>query len=81
MLHVLVGRGGSVVGFRAFRPEDRRFESLASRHVGTLDKSFTRSCLYNMMWRLAVKFASCNNSLSITYYVCNSYCVCVSLKY
>jgi len=28
----------------AFRPKSRGFESLSSRHVGTLGKSFTRSC-------------------------------------
>ena len=39
-----VGRGGSVVAFGAFRPEGCRFESHYSRHVMTLDKSFTRSC-------------------------------------
>ena len=29
----------------AMHPEGRRFESNSSSHVGTLDKSFTRSCL------------------------------------
>ena len=42
-------RGGSVVKLGAFRLdfrlEGRRFESYASRHVGTLGKSFTHSCL------------------------------------
>ena len=31
--------------FWAVRPEGRRFESHSSRHVGTLGKSFTLSCL------------------------------------
>ena len=31
--------------FGALRPEGRNFESHSSRHVGTLGKSFTRSCL------------------------------------
>src|SRR6218665_452307 len=30
----------------AFRPEDRGFESCCSRHVGTLGKSLTHSCLW-----------------------------------
>src|SRR6218665_3820719 len=42
----LIGR------FGAFRPMDRRLKSRSSRHVETLGKSFTRSCL----WRLGVKF-------------------------
>jgi len=37
-----VGLGGK---FGAIRPEDRRFESNFSHHVGTLFKSFTRSYL------------------------------------
>jgi len=37
--------------FGALRLQGRRFESHSNRHVGTLDKSFTRSCLYNVMWR------------------------------
>ena len=40
-----VGRGGSVVGFGAFRSVDRRFESHSSRRVGTLGKSFTHICM------------------------------------
>ena len=32
--------------FVALFPEGRRFESHSSRHVGILDKSFSRSCLY-----------------------------------
>ena len=38
-------RGGSMVKFGAFRLEGCRFEFYSSRHVGTLGKSFTRSCL------------------------------------
>jgi len=30
-----------------------RFEPHSSRHVGTLGKVFTSSCLYNAMWRPA----------------------------
>ena len=37
---------------KAFRPEGRGFESRSSRHVGTLGKSLTCSCL----WRFSVKF-------------------------
>ena len=37
--------------FDTFQPEGRGFESRSIRHVGTLDKSFTRSCL----WRLGIK--------------------------
>ena len=35
----------------AFRPEGPGFESCSSRHVGTLGKSLTQSCL----WRFGVK--------------------------
>ena len=41
----LIGR------FVAFRPRGRRFEFRSSRHIGTLSKSFTRSCL----WHFGVK--------------------------
>ena len=43
---------GSACGrFGALRPEDRRFELHSKRlvHVGTLDKSFTRGGLYDVM--------------------------------
>ena len=42
-----VRRGGTAVGFVPcdWTPEGRRFESHSSRHVGTLGKSFTCSCL------------------------------------
>ena len=43
-IQMFVGHGGSVVGLSAFRLEGHRFESHSSRHIGTLDKSFTRSC-------------------------------------
>ena len=36
----------------AFRPKGHGFDSSSSRHVGTLGKSFTHSCL----WRFGVKF-------------------------
>jgi len=36
----LIGRFGT------FRPKGHGFESHSSRHVGTLGKSFTRSCLW-----------------------------------
>ena len=36
--------------FGALRLQGRRFEPNSNRHVGTLGKSFTCSCLYNMMW-------------------------------
>src|SRR6218665_1714876 len=36
----LIGR------FVTFRPKGRGFEYRSSRHVGTLGKSFTRSCLW-----------------------------------
>ena len=39
-----------VVQFGGLRPEGRTFESHSSHHVGTIGKSFTRSCL----WRLGV---------------------------
>ena len=41
----LIGR------FDAVRPKGRGFESRSGRHVGTLGKSRTRSCL----WRFGVK--------------------------
>ena len=37
--------------FIAFHPNGRGFESRSSRYIGTLGKSFTRSCL----WRFGVK--------------------------
>ena|SRR6218665_145321 len=49
----IYGRGGSLVVFGALGAEGRWFEFHSSRHVGTLGKSFTRSCLYDVMWRPA----------------------------
>ena len=46
--NTIVGRGGTLVDSSPFV---RGFESLASRHVETLDKSFPRCC----MWRFGVK--------------------------
>jgi len=55
-------------GFSALRSDGRRFECRSSRYVRTLGKSFTRSCLYEVMWRPVLlpcgKFDSCNNLLS-----------------
>ena len=42
----LIGR------FVAFHPKGRGFESHSSRHVGTLGKSFTRSCLLRFGMKL-----------------------------
>ena len=36
--------------FGALHLQGRWFEPYSSRHVGILGKSFTRSCLYNVMW-------------------------------
>jgi len=44
----------------AFRPKGRRFESRSSHHIGTLGKSFTRSCL----WRFGVKLQHSIHALS-----------------
>jgi len=60
-----------VVGWKvvvgAFGAEGRWFDSTSSRHVGTLGKSFTRNCLYDVMWRsvaaLRLKFDSCYGKL------------------
>ena len=38
--------------FGALSPEGRRFESHASRHVGTLGKFFTLSCLFRFGMKL-----------------------------
>ena len=52
-LHNAQERGGSIVVIGAFGAEGRWFESHSSRHVGTLGKSITRSCQYDVMWRPA----------------------------
>jgi len=50
--HVLqLGRCGSLQV--VFGADGRWFESHFSRHAGTLGKSFTSSCLYDVMWRPA----------------------------
>ena len=48
-------RGEVVEGlvFGAFGAEGRWFEFHPSRHVGTMGKSSTRSCLYEVRWRPA----------------------------
>jgi len=45
------GRGGSVMVFGAFGVEGHWFEP----QLGTLGKSFTRSCLYDMIWSAALR--------------------------
>ena len=62
-----MGHGGLVVVFGA---EGRWFEPHSIRHIGRLGKFFTRSCLYDVMWRavsqgsrLVAKFDSCNSLL------------------
>ena len=47
----MVGSGGTLVEVDTFRQEGRGFESLSSRQLGTLGKSFTCSCL----WHFGVK--------------------------
>ena len=49
-----------MVRFDAFRPKGRGFESRSGRHVETLGKSFTRSCL----WRFGVKLRHSIRALS-----------------
>src|SRR6218665_2369078 len=46
----------------AFRTEGRGFESRSSRHIGTLGKSLTRSCL----WRFGVKLRNSLRAVSGT---------------
>src|SRR6218665_3111232 len=52
----------------AFGAEDRWFYSPFSRHAETLGKSFSRNCLYDVMWRpvasMRLKFDSSNSLLS-----------------
>ena len=45
--------------FNDFHPKGRRFESRPSGHVGTLGKSFTRSCL----WRFGMKPLHSNHAV------------------
>src|SRR6218665_1564021 len=45
----------------AYRPKNRRFKSSSSRHVGTLGKSFARSCLewcFGMKLRHSIRAVS-----------------------
>src|SRR6218665_182949 len=74
---------GSVVVFGAFGAEGCWFESHSSRHVGTLGKSCTHSCLYDMMWPLCgclvAKFYSCNSLLSSIHTLPVSTLLCVRL--
>src|SRR6218665_3002933 len=41
----LIGRGGALAETMTFNGQGRGFDSRSSRHVGTLGKSFTYSCL------------------------------------
>ena len=55
--------------FGALHLQDHRFEPHSSCHIGTLGKSFTHNCLYDVMGCplcgcLAVKFDSYDNLLS-----------------
>jgi len=43
-----------------FRPKGHGFDSRSSRHIGTLGKFFTHSCL----WRFGVKFRHCIRAVS-----------------
>ena len=57
-----------VVG--AFCAESHWFDSTSSRHVGTLGKSFTHYCLYDVMWcpvaaLQVAKIDSCNSLSSV----------------
>src|SRR6218665_3870889 len=47
----ITGTWWRIVRVEAFQPEDCGFESRSSRHIGTLRKSLTHSCL----WRYGVK--------------------------
>ena len=76
-----------VVG--AFSAEGRWFDSLFSRHADTLGKSFSRNCLYDLMWRpvasMRLKFESSDSLLSSvhTFLVNILRCVrlCIKRKY
>ena len=65
---VITGRCGLVVGFGTFHPEGLRFESHSSCHVGTLGKSFTRSCLHIVIWRPTLAALRLNSTPEITCY-------------
>src|SRR6218665_3581089 len=71
---------GRVVVIGAFGAEGRWFNSTSSRHVGTLDKSFTRNCLYHVMRSyLSAKFDSCNSLLSSVHALLENILRCVRL--
>ena len=46
--------------FGALCPEGRRFESHCSRHIGTLGKSFTRSCLLRFGLLTLTRYQCCS---------------------
>src|SRR6218665_1578125 len=48
----IVGHVWRISRVDTFRPKGRGYDSRSRRHVGTLGKSFTHSCL----WRFRVKF-------------------------
>ena len=65
MLFTIVGRGrrGWRIGrVDAFRPKSHGFDSRSNRHVGTMGKSFTHSCL----WRseILAQYPCCVESAS-----------------
>src|SRR6218665_1827864 len=49
---IIVGRVWRIGRVDTFRPKDHGFDYRSSRHVRTLGKYFTHSCL----WRFGVKF-------------------------
>ena len=51
LIHIPHGTWYCIRRVEAFRPDARGFESSSSRHIGTLGKSLTRSCL----WRFGMK--------------------------
>ena len=63
--------------------EGRWFDYTSSHHAGTLAKSFTRNCLYDVMWRpvaaLRLKFDSCNSLLSFVHTLLVNILRCVRL--
>src|SRR6218665_3166166 len=78
-----MGRGGIVVVFDAFGAKGRWFESHSSRHVRTLGRSVTRSCLYDVIWALrgclTAKFDCCNSLLSSVHTLLVNILRCVRL--
>ena len=69
--------------FSTFGAEGRWFDSTSNHHVETLGKSFTRNCLYNVMWRPVAafrqKFDSCNSLLSSVHTLLVNILRCVRL--